>query len=43
MSETLSRTLAKFRDQGLIVVKGKSVTILSPTRLSALLRENLGG
>lgn len=42
VSETFSRTLAKFREQGLLAVKGKTVTILSPERLRALLRKNLG-
>jgi CRP/FNR family transcriptional regulator len=42
VSETLSRTLAKFRAQKLVAVKGKSVTVLSPMKLSALLRRNLG-
>jgi CRP/FNR family transcriptional regulator len=42
VSETFSRTLAKFREQELITVKGKTVTVLSPTKLSALLRRNLG-
>ena len=42
VSETLSRTLAKLRDQRLIAVKAKSITVLSPVRLSALLRKNLG-
>ena len=42
VSETFSRTLAKFREQKLVAVKGKAVVILSPTRLSALLRRNLG-
>lgn len=42
VSETFSRTLAKFRHQKLIVVKGKTITVLSPARLSALLRRNLG-
>jgi CRP/FNR family transcriptional regulator, dissimilatory nitrate respiration regulator len=42
VSETFSRTLAKFREQGLITVKGKSLTIASPNRLTALLRRNLG-
>ncbi|MBC8094215.1 MAG: Crp/Fnr family transcriptional regulator, partial [Akkermansiaceae bacterium] len=42
ISETFSRTLAKFREQRLIVVKGKLVTVLSPVKLSALLRRNLG-
>src|SRR5262249_22219827 len=42
VSETFSRTLAKFRVQKLVSVKGKSVTILSPSKLRALLRRNLG-
>lgn len=42
VSETLSRTLAKFRGQKLIKVEGKVITILSPRRLTELLRRNLG-
>lgn len=42
VSETFSRTLAKFREQKLIGVAGKVVTVLSPARLSSLLRRNLG-
>ncbi|MGN6553677.1 MAG: Crp/Fnr family transcriptional regulator [Verrucomicrobiota bacterium] len=42
VSETFSRTLAKFRQQKLLTVKDKTVTILSPARLNALLRRNLG-
>src|SRR5690242_2868351 len=42
VSETFSRTLAKFRGQKLLTVKGKVVTVLSPAKLSALLRRNLG-
>jgi CRP/FNR family transcriptional regulator len=42
VSETLSRTLAKFREQKLIQVKGRVVTVLSPARLSALLGKHLG-
>ncbi|MGP8199800.1 MAG: Crp/Fnr family transcriptional regulator [Limisphaerales bacterium] len=42
VSETFSRTLAKFRDQKLLVVKGRMVTVLTPAKLSALLRRNLG-
>ncbi|HWX22539.1 MAG TPA: Crp/Fnr family transcriptional regulator [Candidatus Binatia bacterium] len=42
VSETFSRTLAKFREQKLLTVKGRTVTILSPARLNALLRRNLG-
>ena len=42
VSETFSRTLAKFRDQKLLTVKGKTITVLSPVKLNALLRSNLG-
>jgi CRP-like cAMP-binding protein len=42
VSETFSRTLAKFREQKLISVKAKMLTVLSPARLNALLRKNLG-
>jgi len=42
VSETFSRTLAKFRRQKLLEVKGKGVIILSPAGLAALLRRNLG-
>jgi CRP/FNR family transcriptional regulator len=42
VSETFSRTLAKFRQQKLIDVKGRVVTVLSPVKLAALLRHNLG-
>lgn len=42
VSETLSRTLAKFREQKLITVRGKAVTIRCPAKLSALLRRHLG-
>jgi CRP/FNR family transcriptional regulator len=42
VSETFSRTLAKFREQKLIAVKGKTITVLSPVRLAELLRERLG-
>jgi CRP-like cAMP-binding protein len=40
--ETFSRTLATFRAQKLLAVKGKAIMILSPARLTALLRRNLG-
>lgn len=43
VSETLSRTLARFREQKLLTVKGKTFTILSPARLHVLLQRNLGG
>ena len=42
VSETFSRTLAKFREQKLINVKGKTVTVLSPAKLQAVLRRHLG-
>jgi CRP/FNR family transcriptional regulator, dissimilatory nitrate respiration regulator len=42
VSETFSRTLAKFREQSLIEVKGRMVTVLAPARMAALLRKNLG-
>jgi CRP/FNR family transcriptional regulator len=42
VSETFSRTLAKFRQQKLLSVKGKTVVILSPAKLGALLRRHLG-
>lgn len=42
ISETFSRTLAKFRAQGLIRVKGTTITVLSPARLAAQLRRYLG-
>jgi CRP/FNR family transcriptional regulator len=42
VSETLSRTLAKFRAQKLLTVKGKTIVVLSPAKLNALLRRNLG-
>ena len=42
VSETFSRTLAKFREQGLVEVKGKTVKVLCPAKLTALLRKNLG-
>ncbi len=42
VSETLSRTLAKFRAQSLLTVKGKTLTVTSPAKLAALLRRNLG-
>ena len=42
VSETFSRTLAKFRAQQLLAVKGKFITVLSPAKLRALLSRNLG-
>lgn len=42
ISETISRTFARFRELGLIAVKGDSITVLSPAKLNSLLRRNLG-
>jgi CRP-like cAMP-binding protein len=42
VSETLSRTLAKLREQKVLSVVGKKIIILSPSKLNALLRGNLG-
>jgi CRP/FNR family transcriptional regulator, dissimilatory nitrate respiration regulator len=42
VSETFSRTLAKLREQKLVSVKGRTLTVLSPVRLNELLRKNLG-
>lgn len=42
ISETLSRTFAKLREQKLVVVKGRNITVLSPMRLRQLLQRNLG-
>ena len=41
-SETLSRTLAKFRDQNLLRVKGNTITLTKPRELQKLLQRNLG-
>ena len=42
VSETLSRTLAKFREQKLITVKGKTIVVKSPVKLSELLSQPPG-
>jgi CRP/FNR family transcriptional regulator len=42
VSETFSRTLAKLREQKLLAVHAKTMTVLSPAALTALLRRNLG-
>jgi CRP-like cAMP-binding protein len=42
VGETFSRTMAKLREQKLLMVKGRTVTVLSPKRLVELLRKNLG-
>jgi CRP-like cAMP-binding protein len=41
-SEALSRTLAKFRDQKLLRVKGNTVVVMKPRELQKLLQRNLG-
>lgn len=41
-SETLSRTLAKFRDRKLLQVKGNTLIVKRPDQLQELLREHLG-
>ena len=41
-SETLSRTLAKFRDQKLIKVSGNTITVAQPRALDRLLQRHLG-
>lgn len=43
VSETFSRTLAKFRQQHLLEVRGKTLKVLAPAKLQELLRRNLGG
>jgi CRP/FNR family transcriptional regulator, dissimilatory nitrate respiration regulator len=42
VSETFSRTLAKFRQHNLVAVKGRTITVLDPSKLAALLRRHLG-
>ncbi len=42
VSETFSRTLGKLRDQKLLAVDGKTVTVLCPMKLTRLLRLHLG-
>jgi len=42
VSETFSRTLAEFRKQKLVSVKGKTLTVLPPVKLNELLQKNLG-
>jgi CRP-like cAMP-binding protein len=43
VSETFSRTLAKFREKQLVKVEGKTIVVLPPARLAGLLEQNLGG
>ena len=40
--ETLSRTLGRLRDQKLIAVSGKEITVRNLATLQAMLRHNLG-
>lgn len=42
ISATLSRTIARLRDNGLLEIKGKSVTIPCPAKLLGLFRARLG-
>ena len=41
-SETLSRTLAKFRDHKLLRVEGNTLVVTRPAELQKLFREHLG-
>jgi CRP/FNR family transcriptional regulator, dissimilatory nitrate respiration regulator len=41
-SETLSRTLASLRQRKIIATAARTITVLSPSALAALLRRNLG-
>jgi CRP/FNR family transcriptional regulator, dissimilatory nitrate respiration regulator len=41
-SETLSRTLAKFREQQLVQVTGNTITLTRPRALQKILQKNLG-
>jgi CRP-like cAMP-binding protein len=41
-SETLSRTLAKFRDRKLLRIKGNTLTLTRPNELQKLLQQHLG-
>ena len=41
-SETLSRTLAKFRDEQLLLIDGKTLTVVKPLEIQSLLWRNLG-
>jgi CRP/FNR family transcriptional regulator len=42
VSETLSRTLARFREQKLVAVKGRRLTVVDPPKMLRLLKRNLG-
>ena len=41
-SETLSRTMAKFRDAKLLRITGKQLTVTRPLELQKLLQHHLG-
>jgi transposase-like protein len=41
-SETLSRTLAKFRDRKLLRIEGNTLTVTRPNELQKLLQQYLG-
>jgi CRP/FNR family transcriptional regulator len=41
-SETLSRTLAKFRDRKLLRIHGNTLTVTRPNELAKLLHQHLG-
>ena len=41
-SETLSRTLARFRKNHLVRVEGRTVILISPTRLATIVHNNVG-
>jgi CRP-like cAMP-binding protein len=41
-SETISRTLAKWRSQKIVAVEGRTITVLNPAKLNALLARHLG-
>jgi CRP/FNR family transcriptional regulator len=43
VSETLSRTLGHLRDEGLVKVEGRSITVLSPAGLGNFLKGRVGG
>jgi CRP/FNR family transcriptional regulator len=42
VSETLSRSFAKLRDQKLLRVRGNTITVMNPRELQKLLERNLG-
>ena len=42
ISETLSRTLSKFRERKLLLVEGRKLTVRNPREMTAVLARNLG-